>query len=230
MKEATPEQIGAELYFLMAGILTKQGERELHPNCGQDGFAESLWPYAKILAEVGLGDEGGLDVFSYAISEDIAADVYIEVFDNGCLCLEAFERVLNSRIKKWQGLTEKKYTPGPWMSFNSSIGGSLLIKPEGPHQVICEMDPTLNRENDARLIKAAPDMFETLQKIYEGDLEPDDQGVALLLLKAGWVAPRPVELKESYEEILKTCEDQRRHLNRLRDTISELKKQQRLKA
>lgn len=55
-----------------------------------------------------------------------------------------------------------KHTPGPWHVQPSDHPGGLLIKPI-PGQVVAQCDELPEMEANARLIAAAPEMYEALR-------------------------------------------------------------------
>ncbi len=84
--------------------------------------------------------------------------------------IEATEDEIRERVQ---------HTPGPWLVGSSedadymgdmSLGGLYVQQTTGCNSVICELDRiTENRHANARLIAAAPDMFQALQELAEGE-------------------------------------------------------------
>lgn len=60
----------------------------------------------------------------------------------------------------------KKHTPGPWHIQKSDHVGGLLIKPI-PGQVVAQCDKLIEMEANARLIAAAPELLEALDKLID---------------------------------------------------------------
>lgn len=65
-------------------------------------------------------------------------------------------------------MTTFTHTPGPWhiATHGASDTGNMLIKPM-PGMVVCEIEPLDEALANARLIAAAPELFEALKTINE---------------------------------------------------------------
>ncbi len=80
------------------------------------------------------------------------------------------------------------YIPRPWFATRSNNGNTLLVKPI-LGQIICEIYPSEEQEQNARLIAAAPELLECLKK---------------MLIE---FASHPVEFTEMDEKIMKMAEE-----------------------
>jgi hypothetical protein len=64
------------------------------------------------------------------------------------------------------------HTPGPWIEF-ADQGETVAILPAGREGQICDFASTVASSN-ARLIAAAPDMFDALQAIMSSPADDND--------------------------------------------------------
>ena len=100
-KQSPPKDyVACELYYLADGILRNLGVRELGQ--GEDGFVIDLYQFAEVLANVSVEDPPG--VFSYEVSNDIAARLYLKLWDEGRL--NEWETELQKAVDLWSGVTE----------------------------------------------------------------------------------------------------------------------------
>ncbi len=67
--------------------------------------------------------------------------------------------------------TPSTHTPAPWRIGTATDNNNLLIQQDGDRpetrQVIAEIDPLPNKQANARLIAAAPELFEALEYVLE---------------------------------------------------------------
>lgn len=59
-----------------------------------------------------------------------------------------------------------KHTPGPWTVCEKDNDERLSIEAESP-QFICFVDPCIQRDANANLIAAAPDLFDALAECID---------------------------------------------------------------
>lgn len=83
--------------------------------------------------------------------------------------------------------TDNKFTPGPWLAYNSKGNNGVILKQwhvsASATKEICIIHPTLNEMHNARLIAAAPEMLEALKEILE-EFETYTKQHSLLVKKA----------------------------------------------
>lgn len=69
-------------------------------------------------------------------------------------------------------MSERSYTPGPWTIEPHGKGFALYSGRDAMHHgmnLVCLSEPDSNWEANARLIAAAPEMFELLETIENDD-------------------------------------------------------------
>lgn len=64
-------------------------------------------------------------------------------------------------------MAESKHTPGPWVEFVDE-GETVAIIPAGREGDICSFAAPYPKRDDARLMRAAPDLLGALQQIESG--------------------------------------------------------------
>jgi len=98
-----PEDIACNLHYFATGILKNLGTREIKQ--GEDGFVIDLYHYAKVLTQLEFKEaviENKPGVYVYEFAEDIAAKLYLQLWDEGEL--DSFNKELHDAVAAWCGL------------------------------------------------------------------------------------------------------------------------------